>query len=114
MEVKDNTVIITGSSQSISCTAVYAFFKKKLLLSLLPEVRRVLYETNYFFSVINSYADRMFRRIGREQLSAGNHCRSGNRSKQAAQKLADLGYTNVVEFGGINDWPGDTVSGETH
>lgn len=40
------------------------------------------------------------------------YCRSGNRSKQASQKLADLGYTNIAEFGGIIDWPGDTVSGE--
>ena len=32
------------------------------------------------------------------------YCRSGNRSKKAAQKLADKGYGNVVEFGGINDW----------
>ena len=39
------------------------------------------------------------------------YCRSGNRSKQASQKLVDLGYTNVVEFGGINDWKGDTESG---
>lgn len=39
------------------------------------------------------------------------YCRSGNRSKQASQKLADLGYTNVVEFGGIIDWTGKTVSG---
>ena len=39
------------------------------------------------------------------------YCRSGNRSKQAAQKLADLGYTNVVEFGGILSWTGETVSG---
>lgn len=37
------------------------------------------------------------------------YCRSGNRSKQAAGKLAALDYTNVVEFGGINDWPGDVV-----
>lgn len=40
------------------------------------------------------------------------YCRSGNRSKQASEKLAALGYTNVVEFGGINGWPGETVSGE--
>ena len=33
------------------------------------------------------------------------YCRSGNRSKQASQTLVDLGYTNVVEFGGINSWP---------
>ena len=39
------------------------------------------------------------------------YCRSGNRSKQASEKLAALGYTNVVEFGGINSWPGETVSG---
>ena len=38
------------------------------------------------------------------------YCRSGNRSKQAAEKLAALGYTQIVEFGGIKDWPGETVS----
>lgn len=38
------------------------------------------------------------------------YCRSGNRSKQAADKLARLGYTNIVEFGGINSWPGDIVT----
>ncbi len=35
------------------------------------------------------------------------YCRSGNRSKQASEKLVKLGYTNIVEFGGINDWTGD-------
>ena len=38
------------------------------------------------------------------------YCRSGNRSKQAASKLVDLGYTNVYEFGGIIDWPYDIVT----
>ena len=37
------------------------------------------------------------------------YCRSGNRSKQAAEKLLKLGYTNVVEIGGINDWTGEIV-----
>ena len=40
------------------------------------------------------------------------YCRSGNRSKQAAAKLAALGYTNVVEFGGIRDWSGETETGD--
>ena len=40
------------------------------------------------------------------------YCRSGNRSKQASEKLAKLGYSNIVEFGGINSWTGETVSGE--
>ena len=34
------------------------------------------------------------------------YCRSGNRSKQAATKLAAMGYTNIIEFGGIIDWTG--------
>ncbi|NLZ83438.1 MAG: rhodanese-like domain-containing protein [Clostridiales bacterium] len=33
------------------------------------------------------------------------YCRSGNRSKQAAEKLVGYGYTNVYEFGGIITWP---------
>lgn len=35
------------------------------------------------------------------------YCRSGNRSKQAAAKLAAMGYTNIIEFGGIVDWTGE-------
>ena len=38
------------------------------------------------------------------------YCRSGNRSKQAADKLVRLGYTNVVEIGGIHSWEGDIVT----
>ena len=34
--------------------------------------------------------------------------RSGNRSKTASSTLADLGYTNIYEFGGINTWPYET------
>jgi rhodanese-related sulfurtransferase len=40
------------------------------------------------------------------------YCRSGKRSAQAAQKLADIGYTNVYEFGGIIEWTGDVVRNE--
>lgn len=35
------------------------------------------------------------------------YCRSGNRSRQAAAKLAAMGYSNIVEFGGIMDWNGE-------
>ena len=40
------------------------------------------------------------------------YCRSGRRSAQAAQKLVDLGYTNVYDFGGIIDWPYEVVQAE--
>ena len=35
------------------------------------------------------------------------YCRSGRRSKEASEKLMKLGYTNIVEFGGILDWKGE-------
>lgn len=37
------------------------------------------------------------------------YCRSGRRSKEASEKLVKLGYSNVVEFGGILDWKGDII-----
>ncbi|MBQ4321233.1 MAG: rhodanese-like domain-containing protein [Oscillospiraceae bacterium] len=58
--------------------------------------------------------------IGSEEIALlpdkGQHilvyCRSGNRSKQASEKLAALGYGNITEFGGILDWPGETIKDE--
>lgn len=38
------------------------------------------------------------------------YCRSGRRSKEAAEKLVAMGYSNIYEFGGILDWTGETVS----
>ena len=40
------------------------------------------------------------------------YCRGGRRSKDASEKLVKLGYTNIVEFGGILDWKGETVTGQ--
>ena len=37
------------------------------------------------------------------------YCRSGRRSKEAAAKLAGMGYTNIYEFGGITDWTGEVT-----
>lgn len=40
------------------------------------------------------------------------YCRSGNRSKTAARLLIDMGYTDVYDFGGIINWPYETVQGD--
>jgi rhodanese-related sulfurtransferase len=37
------------------------------------------------------------------------YCRSGNRSRAASRILIDMGYTNVLDFGGILDWPFEIV-----
>lgn len=39
------------------------------------------------------------------------YCRSGNRSKQAAHLLSEMGYSNVYDFGGIIDWPYNIAQG---
>ena len=39
------------------------------------------------------------------------YCRSGRRSASAANELIRMGYTDVYDFGGIIEWPFDTVSG---
>lgn len=38
------------------------------------------------------------------------YCRSGNRSRMASEALIEAGYTKVYDFGGIIDWPYDTVN----
>lgn len=40
------------------------------------------------------------------------YCRSGNRSAEAVQIMAEAGYENIYDLGGIIDWPYETVSGE--
>lgn len=57
-----------------------------------------------------SIGDKTIPELPREDQLILVYCRSGNRSKQASEKLVALGYTNVYEFGGINDWTGETVS----
>ena len=37
------------------------------------------------------------------------YCRSGRRSREAALRLIEKGYTNVIDFGGIQDWNGEVV-----
>ena len=51
----------------------------------------------------------MLRQIQRVQEGLALLCRSGRRSKDAAQKLLALGYQNVYDFGGVIDWPYELV-----
>ena len=54
------------------------------------------------YTQIEEMADEMLPQ--KEQLILV-YCRSGRRSKIAAEALVELGYTNIREFGGIIDWP---------
>ena len=82
---------------------------KKFLPALFfyPETR----QKNFFFFFISAIGTAEIPELPDKGQLILVYCRSGNRSKQASEKLVRLGYTNIVEFGGINDWPGETVSG---
>lgn len=58
--------------------------------------------------------DQIGKRAEQELTDKGQlirvYCRSGRRSKNAAEELAKRGYTNVKEFGGIMDWPYGTIA----
>lgn len=54
-------------------------------------------------------ADRAEKEIPDKDTLILVYCRSGRRSKIASEELVKLGYTNVKEFGGIIDWPYETV-----
>jgi len=57
----------------------------------------------------NEIPDLAYDRIPDKDKLVLVYCRSGRRSKFAAQLLSNLGYTNIMEFGGILDWPYETT-----
>ena len=65
--------------------------------------------TDYNIDVLeDNFKEEALKKLPKDKPVA-LYCRSGNRSKQASEKLVKLGYTNIYEFGGINDWTGETV-----
>lgn len=53
--------------------------------------------------------DKEIKRLPDKNQMIFVYCRSGNRSKDASEKLVKLGYTNIIEFGGINTRPNELV-----
>lgn len=98
--------------KTISATeAKYLMNEKAIILDVRTKEE---YEISYIKNAINIPLDEIDESI-KETLKDKDqtilvYCQSGNRSKQASQKLADLGYTSVYNFGGLNDWRYETAS----
>lgn len=98
--------------KTISATeAKYMMNEKAIILDVRTKEE---YEISYIKNAINIPLDEIDKSI-EETLKDKNqtilvYCQSGNRSKQASQKLVDLGYTSVYNFGGLNDWRYETAS----
>lgn len=102
-----------GTYRQISATEAAALMKTETGYIILDVRRPDEYAEGRIPGAINVPNET----IGTEEISALPdkaqlilvYCRSGRRSKEAAEKLVKLGYTNVVEFGGILDWTGEIV-----
>ena len=101
----------SGSYKTISSTEAQQMIEEHKDALILDVRTAAEYESGHIPNAVN---------LSNEDFQAGKvdslkdksqlimvYCRSGNRSRQAAQKLAELGYTNVVDFGGIQSWQGD-------
>jgi rhodanese-related sulfurtransferase len=80
----------------------------------LVDVRTAVeYEAGHIPTAVNIPVDIIGMRPPTEQKDALIivYCRSGNRSATARKILMDLGYTNLVDFGGVSRWEGSLVTG---
>lgn len=72
------------------------------------------YEINHIKDAINIPLDEIDETVASQLKDKKQtilvYCQSGNRSKQASQKLVDLGYTSIYNFGGITNWNYETTS----
>ena len=101
----------SGSYKTISSTEAQQMIEDNKDALILDVRTAAEYESGHIPNAINLsnediQADKVDSLKDKSQLIMV-YCRSGNRSRQAAQKLAELGYTNVVDFGGIQSWQGD-------
>ena len=81
---------------------------------ILLDVRtKAEYESGYIPGAINiplgDIDERVVSSLPDKEQMILVYCRSGNRSRQASDKLVKLGYKNIIEIGGINSWKGEVV-----
>ncbi|MBO5868692.1 MAG: rhodanese-like domain-containing protein [Oscillospiraceae bacterium] len=110
-EETGGTVAVNGTYKQITQEEAKNLLDTAENFVLLDVRTREEYEDAHIPGAILIPVDEVEERAARELPDKNQlilvYCRSGNRSKTASQVLANMGYTNVQEFGGINDWPYD-------
>ena len=93
----DNIVIAVVNGNEATCKRLKKYAEGIALISTNPS-----YEPMYF-------SNKEIAELPDKSQEILVYCRSGSRSRQAANKLIKLGYENVIDFGGIIDWDGEVV-----
>lgn len=110
------TILLVGCSNEKSFVSINYSEALNLISEeqvMIIDVRSVdEYETGHIKDSINIPVDTIKLEVIEQVITSKwkniiVYCRSGNRSKQAAQILVDLGYTNVFDLGSITNWNGE-------
>lgn len=106
----------TSAYRSVSQSEAMAMMESETDYVILDVRRPDEFETKHIPGAVNipneTITDTMPAELDDLSQLIFVYCRSGNRSRQAAQKLAGMGYTNIVEIGGIETWPGEITEGK--
>lgn len=90
------------------------FFETETNYILLDVRTKEEYESGYIKGAINlpneEIGDREIALLPDKNAKIFVYCRSGNRSKEAAEKLVKLGYTDIINIGGIQTWQGEIIT----
>ncbi len=107
-ENADSNNTHTNSYEQISQNEAQSIIETEVGYTILDVRTKEEYEEGHIKNAIcipiETISESIFETLPDKDQLILVYCRSGNRSKKAAQKLADLGYTNIKEFGGINTW----------
>lgn len=102
-----------GMYQTITPKEVKDKIKKKEEMELIDVRTQQEYEQGHIETSKLMPLDTLEKKSQEELVDRNKeiivYCRSGVRSKQAAQILINKGYTNVKDLGGIQDWPYEIV-----
>lgn len=104
-------ILLVGCTKQGQVKTIDAKAAKKMMdeTAVILDVRtKMEYEDGHISGAINIPVDSILE--GNSKLPDLDetilvYCKSGNRSKEASQKLVDMGYKNVYNFGGIDNWP---------
>ena len=96
--------------KSITMEEAKAIFKEKGNYIIVDVRRPDEYKEGHIpnaINIVNETIDKEPQELKDKDQSIYVYCRTGRRSKEASEKLVNLGYTNIIEIGGIVDWNGD-------
>jgi phage shock protein E len=104
----------SGEYQKIDAEQAKSIMDQEEDIVILDVRTKAEYDQGYIANAVlipdTSLKDEVEEKIPDKNTKILIYCRSGRRSAQAAKQLIEMGYTDVLDFGGIIDWPYEIVT----